>query len=301
MARPRRTERVALGTAAHRRHAGARPHLRGRRSSMRRAGAATRASTQVANVAHLPGILCCSLAMPDIHFGYGFPIGGVAAFDVDDGVVSPGGVGYDINCGVPAARHRPASASDVAGKIKPLVDQLFRDVPSGVGSSGAIAKLSRARAGAAAGARAPAGRCEQGYGSRGRPGPHRGRRRPARRRPGRGERAGLHPRPGPGGHPGLGQPLPGGAGGRRGLRPGGGRRLRPARGADHRHDPLRLARLRLPGLRRLPGRSWPRPAGATASTCPTGSWPAPRSARRRAGATWRPWPAPPTTPGPTGR
>ena len=54
---------------------------------------------QVANVARLPGILCCSLAMPDIHFGYGFPIGGVAAFGVEDGVVSPGGVGYDINCG----------------------------------------------------------------------------------------------------------------------------------------------------------------------------------------------------------
>ena len=52
---------------------------------------------QVANVAHLPGIVRASLAMPDIHWGYGFPIGGVAAFDPDDGVVSPGGVGYDIN------------------------------------------------------------------------------------------------------------------------------------------------------------------------------------------------------------
>jgi tRNA-splicing ligase RtcB (3'-phosphate/5'-hydroxy nucleic acid ligase) len=52
---------------------------------------------QVANVAHLPGIVQASLAMPDIHWGYGFPIGGVAAFDPDDGVVSPGGVGYDIN------------------------------------------------------------------------------------------------------------------------------------------------------------------------------------------------------------
>ena len=52
---------------------------------------------QVRNVAHLPGIVCCSLAMPDIHWGYGFPIGGVAAMDAEDGVVSPGGVGYDIN------------------------------------------------------------------------------------------------------------------------------------------------------------------------------------------------------------
>jgi tRNA-splicing ligase RtcB len=97
---------------------------------------------QVANVAHLPGILCCSLAMPDIHFGYGFPIGGVAAFDVDEGVVSPGGVGYDINCGVRLLA-TDLHVADLQGKIKPLVDQLFRDVPSGVGSSGAIAKLPR--------------------------------------------------------------------------------------------------------------------------------------------------------------
>ena len=55
---------------------------------------------QVANVATLPGIVGASLAMPDIHWGYGFPIGGVAAFDLAEGVVSPGGVGYDINCGV---------------------------------------------------------------------------------------------------------------------------------------------------------------------------------------------------------
>ena len=55
--------------------------------------------TQAANVAQLPGILCRSLAMPDIHYGYGFPIGGVAAFDMDGGIISPGGVGYDINCG----------------------------------------------------------------------------------------------------------------------------------------------------------------------------------------------------------
>ena len=97
---------------------------------------------QVTNVAHLPGILCCSLAMPDIHFGYGFPIGGVAAFDVEQGVVSPGGVGYDINCGVRLLA-TDLVAADLEGKIKAVVDQLFRDVPSGVGSSGAIAKLSR--------------------------------------------------------------------------------------------------------------------------------------------------------------
>ena len=59
-----------------------------------------KAPQQAANVAHLPGIVTASLAMPDIHWGYGFPIGGVAAFDLDKGVISPGGVGYDINCGV---------------------------------------------------------------------------------------------------------------------------------------------------------------------------------------------------------
>jgi tRNA-splicing ligase RtcB len=97
---------------------------------------------QVGNVAHLPGILCCSLAMPDIHFGYGFPIGGVAAFGVDDGVVSPGGVGYDINCGCRLLA-TDLEATELRGKVPRLVEQLFRDVPSGVGSSGAIAKLSR--------------------------------------------------------------------------------------------------------------------------------------------------------------
>ena len=146
----------------------------------------------MANVAHLPGILCCSLAMPDIHFGYGFPIGGVAAFGVDDGVVSPGGVGYDINCGVRLLA-TDLDVDDLQGKIKPLVDQLFRDVPSGVGSSGAIAKLPRKEMESVL----VKGR---GLGGRarlrlpGRPRPHRGRRGPPRRRPGRGERARLHPR-----------------------------------------------------------------------------------------------------------
>ena len=74
--------------------------------------------TQVANVAHLPGILCCSLAMPDIHFGYGFPIGGVAAFDAENGIVSPGGVGYDINCGVRLLA-TGLDAGDLKGKIRP--------------------------------------------------------------------------------------------------------------------------------------------------------------------------------------
>ena len=91
---------------------------------------------QVANVATLPGIVSASLAMPDIHWGYGFCIGGVAATDVDEGgVISPGGVGYDINCGVRLLRS-DLVATDVRPRMKQLVDQLFRDVPAGVGVGG---------------------------------------------------------------------------------------------------------------------------------------------------------------------
>jgi tRNA-splicing ligase RtcB len=120
--------------------------------------------TQVANVAHLPGILCCSLAMPDIHFGYGFPIGGVAAFAVDDGVVSPGGVGYDINCGCRLLA-TDLESTELQGKVPRLVEQLFRDVPSGVGSSGAIAKLPRAELELVL-IKGAAWAVERGYGSR---------------------------------------------------------------------------------------------------------------------------------------
>lgn len=93
---------------------------------------------QVANVAHLPGIVKYSLAMPDIHWGYGFPIGGVAATDPnEDGVISPAGVGYDINCGVRLIRTNLKS-SDVLPKIKTLVASLFNQIPCGVGESGKI-------------------------------------------------------------------------------------------------------------------------------------------------------------------
>jgi tRNA-splicing ligase RtcB len=92
---------------------------------------------QVANVACLPGLVGHSMAMPDIHYGYGFPIGGVAATDVKEGVVSPGGVGYDINCGVRLLRTNLAR-EDVEPKIKDIVNQLFVDVPSGVGSKGKV-------------------------------------------------------------------------------------------------------------------------------------------------------------------
>ncbi|MBL7208649.1 MAG: RtcB family protein [Dehalococcoidia bacterium] len=92
---------------------------------------------QVANVAFLPGIVGRSLAMPDIHWGYGFPIGGVAATRVSDGVVSPGGVGYDINCGVRLLRTN-LNEAQVKPKIKELINHLFNNVPSGLGSEGKI-------------------------------------------------------------------------------------------------------------------------------------------------------------------
>ena len=92
---------------------------------------------QVANVAFLPGIVGRSMAMPDIHLGYGFPIGGVAATRVRDGVVSPGGVGYDINCGVRLLRST-LEEEEVRPKIKELIDDLFRNIPSGIGSEGKI-------------------------------------------------------------------------------------------------------------------------------------------------------------------
>ena len=92
---------------------------------------------QVANVAFLPGIVGCSLAMPDIHWGYGFAIGGVAAMRERDGVVSPGGVGFDINCGVRILRTN-LTGEEVSPRIEELVESLYREVPSGVGSRGRI-------------------------------------------------------------------------------------------------------------------------------------------------------------------
>jgi tRNA-splicing ligase RtcB (3'-phosphate/5'-hydroxy nucleic acid ligase) len=88
---------------------------------------------QVRNVAHLPGIVGASIAMPDIHWGYGFPIGGVAAMDATDGVVSPGGVGYDINCGVRLLRSS-LTRDEIAPHLKAIVAQMYRSVPTGVGA-----------------------------------------------------------------------------------------------------------------------------------------------------------------------
>jgi tRNA-splicing ligase RtcB len=92
---------------------------------------------QAMNVAFLPGIVGRALAMPDIHQGYGFPIGGVAATDTRSGVVSPGGVGFDINCGV-RLLGSSLTKDEVTPRLRELVNQLFRDVPSGTGSEGFV-------------------------------------------------------------------------------------------------------------------------------------------------------------------
>ena len=92
---------------------------------------------QVTNVAMLPGIVKYSYAMADAHWGYGFPIGGVAAFDLEKGVISPGGIGFDINCGMRLVRTN-LRLSEVKPKIKELVDLLFRLVPTGVGVKGFV-------------------------------------------------------------------------------------------------------------------------------------------------------------------
>ena len=96
---------------------------------------------QAANVACLPGIVGSSVAMPDVHWGYGFPIGGVAAVDAKTGCISPGGIGFDINCGVRLIR-TDLREEDLKGRLGPLMDALYANVPSGLGSKG-LKRLSR--------------------------------------------------------------------------------------------------------------------------------------------------------------
>ncbi|MFA5452331.1 MAG: RtcB family protein [Candidatus Methanomethylophilaceae archaeon] len=93
------------------------------------------APQQAANVACLPGIVGSSMAMPDIHWGYGFPIGGVAAVDVNSGSISPGGIGFDINCGVRLIK-TDLTLESIGDNIGRLVDELYQNVPSGLGSKG---------------------------------------------------------------------------------------------------------------------------------------------------------------------
>src|SRR3989344_8007005 len=96
---------------------------------------------QASNVACLKGIQRASYVMPDAHQGYGFPIGGVAAFDLDEGIISPGGVGYDINCGVRLLA-TALTERDVTEKRRAILNEVFNNVPAGVGKKG-ITKLSR--------------------------------------------------------------------------------------------------------------------------------------------------------------
>ncbi len=121
----------------------------------------SKAFQQVKNVACLPGIVEASMAMPDIHEGYGFPIGGVAAMDFAQGVITPGGIGYDINCGV-RVMVTEISKEEMEGKIQALVDSLFRLIPAGVGKEGPI-KLNRKEIDQVL-ARGAAWAVEQGYG-----------------------------------------------------------------------------------------------------------------------------------------
>src|ERR687885_527921 len=96
---------------------------------------------QAANVSTLPGVRKHVVVLPDGHEGYGFPVGGVAALDLEEGVISPGGVGYDINCGVRLLR-TDLTEADIRPKIKDVINELFRSIPLGVGREGSI-KLSK--------------------------------------------------------------------------------------------------------------------------------------------------------------
>ena len=169
---------------------------------------------QLKGVASLPGIIGPALAMPDAHQGYGFPIGGVGAFDPRVGLVSPGGVGYDINCGVRLLRSKLAGRPGGGRKTPECPGRRpGRRCPPGWAWAGRI-KLSDKglKQILTQGAAWAVG---QGPGHGGRPGVLRGRRRLARGRPCGGEPPGLAAGPGPGGQPGGGQPLYGaGAGGR---------------------------------------------------------------------------------------
>ena len=160
---------------------------------------------QVRNVATLPGIVGPAMAMPDIHWGYGFPIGGVAAFDADEGVVSPGGVGYDINCGVRLLRS-DLHAAEIRPVLDRLADALFRNVPSGVGSHRRDLKLSVAETGKVLQAGGGLGG-EAGLRRRRRPRPHRGPGDAPGGRPGAGFRTRPGARPRPARHPRQRQPL----------------------------------------------------------------------------------------------
>ena len=208
------------------------------------------ALAQVATVATLPGIVRASYAMPDVHWGYGFPIGGVAATDIDaDGVVSPGGVGFDISCGVRLLVSRELDRDRLQPRIRAVMDHLDVAIPRGVGTKGVWRLPNRGvlKQVLAGGARFAV---EQGHGvARGRKAVRR-RRRSGRSRPGHGQRPGVRTRACAARQPGLGQPLPRSAGRGPDLRRGRGRAHGTVRGQDLCDDPYRLAGSRSPDLHR---------------------------------------------------
>ena len=206
---------------------------------------------QLANVAALPGIVRAAYAMPDAHWGYGFPIGGVAAFDPDEGVVSAGGVGFDISCGVRTLT-TGLTVADVDAVKRALADTLFEAIPAGVGSTGALSLDTEGMdAMLDGGARWAVAR---GYGT------------PAdlerTEEQGRMEGAGSFtgvgrgeaPAEGRNGHARVRQPLPRGAASRDHLRRRGGARIRGRCRRRRRQHPLRLARPRPPDRDGVPAR-----------------------------------------------
>ncbi len=207
---------------------------------------------QVANVAHLPGILRASLAMPDIHWGYGFPIGGVAAIDADEGVISPGGVGYDINCGVRLLRTDLRRADLDGGALREVVDAALPQHPHrrrrGAARPAPVGRRPRRRA---ARRRRVGGRARHGL--RARPRGARGERQPAaapsrrrcRRAPASAAAAQLGTL-GSGNHFVEVQHVDEIYDERRGAR------LRPGARPGDGDDPQRLARARPPGVHRSP-------------------------------------------------
>jgi tRNA-splicing ligase RtcB len=92
---------------------------------------------QIINVSKLPGLVDHAMTMPDAHWGYGFPIGGVAAFDIEEGVISPGGIGFDINCGMRLITTN-LTVDAVKPKIRQLINTLYEDIPAGVGKKGSV-------------------------------------------------------------------------------------------------------------------------------------------------------------------
>ena len=243
-----------------------------------------RSLEQLVNTATLPGAVKYALAMPDIHQGYGFPIGGVVATELPDGVISPGGVGYDINCGVRLLGTH-LEQEQVAPHLDELATALYANCPSGVGKGGNI-RLKPGELDRGPGKRRQLG-SETGYATE----------TDLEHTEEKGcLRAPMPPRSAPG--PRSAAKSGGNAGGRQpfyrsgswwsGLR----RNRRSAHGLccgpGGRSDPLRFARPGASGLQRLcQGLSESHPP-VRSEACRTASWSAPRSAARKARTTWRP-------------